>query len=130
MNGLCPRGARANGGGAGVGGVGGGRGVFWPLSGAKIVFAPPLHLRRRFNEACGRPGGHVDPFEDEIDISRGDMLVRPRRAFRGVASGLGCAHRLDSDAPLNPGRQYDLKLAALGFGMCVCLLLRAGFITR
>jgi len=47
---------------------------------------------------------------DEIDVSRGDMLVRPDARPR-VASGLDARMVWMSDSPLNPGRQYDLRLA-------------------
>ncbi len=49
--------------------------------------------------------------DDEIDVSRGDMLVRPDARPR-VAAGLDARIVWMSDAPLKPGRQYDLKLAA------------------
>jgi len=46
---------------------------------------------------------------DEIDVSRGDMLVRPDARPR-VAEGLDARIVWMSDAPLRAGRQYDLKL--------------------
>jgi len=48
--------------------------------------------------------------EDEIDISRGDMLVRPEARPR-IAEGLDARLVWMNDAPLNPGRQYDLRFA-------------------
>jgi bifunctional enzyme CysN/CysC len=46
---------------------------------------------------------------DEIDISRGDMLVRPDARPR-VADGLDARVVWMADQPLLPGRQYDIKL--------------------
>ncbi len=46
---------------------------------------------------------------DEIDISRGDMLVRPDARPR-VAEALDARVVWMNDAPLLPGRQYDIKL--------------------
>jgi bifunctional enzyme CysN/CysC len=48
---------------------------------------------------------------DEIDISRGDMLVRPDARPR-VADGLDARVVWMADQPLLPGRQYDIKLNA------------------
>ncbi|AKS40908.1 sulfate adenylyltransferase subunit CysN [Wenzhouxiangella marina] len=48
---------------------------------------------------------------DEIDISRGDMLVRPDARPR-VASGLDARLVWMVDTPLNPGRQYDLRFSS------------------
>ena len=47
--------------------------------------------------------------EDEVDISRGDMLVRPDARPR-VAGGLDARVVWMADQPLLPGRQYDIKL--------------------
>jgi bifunctional enzyme CysN/CysC len=47
---------------------------------------------------------------DEIDISRGDMLVRPEAKPR-IAEGLDARMVWMNDAPLNPGRQFDLRFA-------------------
>ncbi|MEE4331486.1 MAG: sulfate adenylyltransferase subunit CysN, partial [Wenzhouxiangella sp.] len=47
---------------------------------------------------------------DEIDISRGDMLVRPEARPR-IAEGLDARVVWMADSPLNPGRQYDLRFA-------------------
>jgi bifunctional enzyme CysN/CysC len=47
---------------------------------------------------------------DEIDLSRGDMLVRPEARPR-IAEGLDARVVWMADSPLNPGRQYDLRLA-------------------
>ena len=46
---------------------------------------------------------------DEIDISRGDMLVRPEQRPR-VAEALDARVVWMADQPLLPGRQYDVKL--------------------
>ena len=46
---------------------------------------------------------------DEIDVSRGDMLVRPDQRPR-VADGLDARVVWMADAPLLPGRQYDIQL--------------------
>jgi bifunctional enzyme CysN/CysC len=46
---------------------------------------------------------------DEIDVSRGDMLVRPD-ALPRVADGLDARVVWMADTPLLPGRQYDIKL--------------------
>jgi bifunctional enzyme CysN/CysC len=48
---------------------------------------------------------------DEIDIGRGDMLVRPEARPR-IADGLDARVVWMADSPLLPGRQYDIKLAA------------------
>jgi len=47
---------------------------------------------------------------DEIDLSRGDMLVRPESRPR-IAEGLDARVVWMADSPLNPGRQYDLRFA-------------------
>jgi len=47
---------------------------------------------------------------DEIDISRGDMLVHPDELPR-VAEGLDARVVWMADQPMQPGRQYDIKLA-------------------
>jgi bifunctional enzyme CysN/CysC len=47
--------------------------------------------------------------EDEIDISRGDLLVHPDERSR-VAEALDARVVWMADAPLLPGRQYDIKL--------------------
>ncbi|MEN1727903.1 MAG: sulfate adenylyltransferase subunit CysN [Pseudomonadota bacterium] len=47
---------------------------------------------------------------DEIDLSRGDMLVRPEARPR-IAEGLDARLVWMADTPLNPGRQYDLRFA-------------------
>jgi bifunctional enzyme CysN/CysC len=47
---------------------------------------------------------------DEIDISRGDLLVHPGR-LPAVAEEFDARVVWMADAPLLPGRQYDLKLA-------------------
>ena len=49
---------------------------------------------------------------DEIDISRGDLLVRPSEKPR-VADGLDARVVWMADQPLLPGRQYDIKLNTL-----------------
>ncbi|HSH27592.1 MAG TPA: adenylyl-sulfate kinase, partial [Wenzhouxiangella sp.] len=46
---------------------------------------------------------------DEIDISRGDLLVHPDDRPR-VASALDARVVWMSDSPLLPGRQYDIKM--------------------
>jgi len=46
---------------------------------------------------------------DEIDISRGDLLVHPDDRAR-VAEGLDARVVWMADTPLLPGRQYDIKL--------------------
>jgi len=48
--------------------------------------------------------------EDEIDISRGDMLVRPDARPR-IAEGLDARLVWMADTPLKAGRQYDLRFA-------------------
>jgi len=48
---------------------------------------------------------------DQIDISRGDMLVRPDARPR-IAEGLDARVVWMNDAPLSPGRQYDLRFTA------------------
>ena len=47
---------------------------------------------------------------DEIDVSRGDLLVHPDR-LPAVAEEFDARVVWMADAPLLPGRQYDLKLA-------------------
>ena len=47
---------------------------------------------------------------DEIDISRGDLLVHPDK-LPAVADAFDARVVWMADAPLLPGRQYDLKLA-------------------
>ncbi|NEZ04101.1 sulfate adenylyltransferase subunit CysN [Wenzhouxiangella sp. XN201] len=47
--------------------------------------------------------------QDEIDIGRGDLLVHPDERSR-VAEALDARVVWMSDAPLLPGRQYDIKL--------------------
>ncbi len=47
---------------------------------------------------------------DEIDVSRGDMLVRPDARPR-IAEGLDARLVWMADTPLNAGRQYDLRFA-------------------
>ncbi len=46
---------------------------------------------------------------DEIDVSRGDLLAHPDR-LPAVADGFDARVVWMADAPLLPGRQYDLKL--------------------
>ncbi|RFF29180.1 sulfate adenylyltransferase subunit CysN [Wenzhouxiangella sediminis] len=46
---------------------------------------------------------------DEIDISRGDLLVRPEARAR-VAEALDARVVWMNDTPLLPGRQYDIKM--------------------
>ena len=46
---------------------------------------------------------------DEIDISRGDLLVNPDERSR-VAEALDARVVWMADAPLLPGRQYDIKM--------------------
>jgi bifunctional enzyme CysN/CysC len=46
---------------------------------------------------------------DEIDVSRGDLLVRPDR-LPAVADAFDAKVVWMADAPLLPGRQYDIKL--------------------
>jgi len=46
---------------------------------------------------------------DEIDVSRGDLLVHPDR-LPAVAEAFDARVVWMADAPLLPGRQYDLKL--------------------
>ena len=48
---------------------------------------------------------------DEIDISRGDVLVHPDRLPR-VTESFDARVVWMSDRPLSPGRQYNLKLAS------------------
>ncbi|MCP5159471.1 MAG: sulfate adenylyltransferase subunit CysN [Gammaproteobacteria bacterium] len=48
---------------------------------------------------------------DEIDVSRGDLLVHPDR-LPAVAEAFDARVVWMADAPLLPGRQYDLKLGA------------------
>jgi bifunctional enzyme CysN/CysC len=47
---------------------------------------------------------------DEIDISRGDMLACPEARPR-IADGLDARVVWMADQPMQPGRQYDIKLA-------------------
>ena len=49
--------------------------------------------------------------EDEIDVSRGDMLVRPDNQPE-QASELDAMVVWMDDQPLRPGRQYDVKIGA------------------
>ena len=46
---------------------------------------------------------------DEIDVSRGDLLVHPDR-LPAVADAFDARVVWMADAPLLPGRQYDIKL--------------------
>jgi bifunctional enzyme CysN/CysC len=48
---------------------------------------------------------------DEIDVSRGDLLVHPDR-LPAVAETFDARVVWMADAPLLPGRQYDIKLGA------------------
>ncbi|HEX7043423.1 MAG TPA: sulfate adenylyltransferase subunit CysN [Burkholderiales bacterium] len=47
--------------------------------------------------------------EDELDISRGDMLVQPNNA-PSVGANFDAQVVWMSEAPLMPGRQYDIKI--------------------
>ena len=47
--------------------------------------------------------------QDEIDVSRGDLLVHPSR-LPAVADTFDARVVWMADTPLLPGRQYDLKL--------------------
>ena len=49
--------------------------------------------------------------EDEIDVSRGDMLVRTDEAAPHVAQAFEAHVVWMNDAPLEPGREYGFKLA-------------------
>jgi len=80
-----------------------------------VVYAVSFLLTRvlsRYRELSAARAGQAVTFtlSDEIDISRGDMLVRPEARPR-IAEGLDARVVWMADSPLNPGRQYDLRFA-------------------
>lgn len=77
-------------------------------SGRQSTVARIVGFRRDLDQA--HTGQAVTlTLDDEIDIGRGDILVRPEARPR-VADGLDARVVWMADQPLLPGRQYDIKL--------------------
>ena len=68
------------------------------------------HVRRQGQPGRGRGSAVTLVLEDELDITRGDVLVHPDRS--PSVSRVFDAHIIwMSDTPLLPGRQYEFKLS-------------------
>ncbi|MGQ0384014.1 MAG: sulfate adenylyltransferase subunit CysN [Gammaproteobacteria bacterium] len=86
--------------------------------GEPVMAVPSRRVSRvrglvRFDGSVGKAGAGEEvtvTLEDEIDVSRGDLLVHPDRA--PSVGRIFDAHLIwMSDSPLLPGKQYEFKLS-------------------